>query len=577
MGWRKIRYRIGCQALRLKGQRRARVAFAALGVLGLLTCLTVAIGAATDPGAAGSAWDVAWKTGIGFCLFFTGIVGNLAADWCRSTLDSLPRDAIKANRNHHLAGIVGESVRVLMLALASSDEERRVATPPETNFSLDLAAREALTVMAVHAPAFWREVVEDADPSRRMEFAELYEPRLSRFVLDPTADAMTPTVWLVFLDRLFVFACSKSGTQLAKPSPKDLEVTARMLGREFGHSFREALKWDSTHDGLGWAGMQLQLAGEILRRVNNLEEVRTSPKLAEAMSALQERYGSELESLKKQFNAISDEGKTQHREMLGRLDTQHVEIKAEFRGLNTEVRQVRAGMDHANQTLTHLIAPSLQRSAEEMSRLASEVAQFKRDFMSRPVARSHGGNLDPSIDMIRLDLETVRWYLAEQPHSPPSAAEQKQLDELLPDSESPALAQGVASGIHWGLRFLLDEQMSERAKLRTVAILVKWTCHIIASKGMPVSGAASLRPTPSLIAEYANQGDFAEAEQRELERLLPSNAGGQSDFYVGLLAGLNQTAHAMTTLGLPSESIERDLALLSAHACRIGWPRSLDC
>jgi len=209
-----------------------------------------------------TAFAVFLKVCLGVAVLVVGIVGDLVAKSLQDSLDRLPRDATHANKNHHLAGIVGESIRVLLLLLVESKPPPDGMSREEFPQSVTDAAKPALADMAAAATEFWRGLVLDADRRKVAPFAGLHEPALSTFIIDPQAPAMTPEAWERFLNDLYVFARKHTDTTAVPfAHPADRAAAVQMLGAQFGRSFHEALKWDSTHDGLGWAAMQLQIAG----------------------------------------------------------------------------------------------------------------------------------------------------------------------------------------------------------------------------------------------------------------------------------------------------------------------------
>ena len=352
-------FRRKCDAIRLRGKRKLIFAWIGLAV-GVMVTLSLALlseggkeieGKDASILAALSRWHV-WVPGVS--TLAAGIAGNLWAAWIQYKLDTWPRNALAAPQNHHLANLVGEAVRVILLLLVDSKPPPHGMSKEDFSGSVTGAAKGPLTDMAAAATDFWRGLVLDADPKKVEPFAGLHEPALSRFIIDPRALAMKEDAWVQFLEDLNKFAQKKTG-RTAEPfdHPADRTATIAMLNEQFGRSFREALKWDSTHDGLGWAAMQLQIAGQLLERASVAS--KDSLAVTGALAALRTTYDTGFKKLSTQIDNLETKQRRRHIAVMARLSQQHKQI-----------------MDK----IEALIAPGLVLPIKETNKAGQEVGRF---------------------------------------------------------------------------------------------------------------------------------------------------------------------------------------------------------
>jgi hypothetical protein len=282
---------------------------------------------------------------VGVAGFGAGVVGNLLANALQKRLDSMARPALGALANHDAANLVGESVRILLLLLLESKPPPPGMPPDDFPYAVSDGAKRALTLMAGSAVGFWHDLVVKGPPDRLEPYSQLHEPALSRFIIDPKARAMSDDAWRRFLIDLLDYASNKAG---GSPPPfddeRDQKTTVAMLGEQFGRSFREALKWDSTHDGLGWAAIQLQLAGQLLQRLDSV--ARSCEQIRGALASLTDRYERGFKKLSAMINVMDARAGARHREMLGVLDRQYTGI---MRGIGAILKE-----------LNRQVAPRLQ-------------------------------------------------------------------------------------------------------------------------------------------------------------------------------------------------------------------------
>jgi hypothetical protein len=341
--------------LRLRGFHRWRLAWVGLAAGILVTVLLILLSVWLERGghgADGAAREDAvswWKFGAGLAVFMASVVGNLLANACQDALDSWPRDALTANHNHHLADVVGESMRVLMLVLAES------APPPpgwslaEFPFSVTPGARALLVDIAAEVPGFWRYLVTTRSEEVLAEFKGLLEPDLSRFVIDKEAAVMSPASWSRLIERTASWSSQRNGAQERKAlSASDVDVTVRMLGAQFGRSFREALKEEGTRDGFGWQAMQLEVGGELLRSAQRSE--KQSRELLSATTALQVSLSNKIDELRSSIERQENERRKAHAETLRRID----DLSRSLQAIADDTKEMRRSLHEIEETTGQL-------------------------------------------------------------------------------------------------------------------------------------------------------------------------------------------------------------------------------
>jgi len=353
MKYAQFRYRVACQALKLRGRRHWMLWVAGLVLTAIITVVLIVLGQLFPNDADTSklhpwvqtGW---WKFALGCIPVITGVVGNLVANYFQARLDAAPREASTALANHHLANVVGESLRVLLTLLVDSKPPPAGMSREEFPQSVTDAAKPPLADMAAAATEFWRELVVNGPPERLAPFAGLHEPALSRFIIDPRARAMDEDTWSRFLKELDEFAKRKTG-RVADPfvHDADRDVTIAMLNEQFGRSFREALKHDSTHDGLGWAAMQLQIAGQLLARASGAGD--GSPEITAALADLRTVYDTGFKELSTKIDALDKASDKRHLGVMTRLSAQHSRVMGALKGLSVQVTVVQEGVDAAKQ------------------------------------------------------------------------------------------------------------------------------------------------------------------------------------------------------------------------------------
>jgi tetratricopeptide (TPR) repeat protein len=178
------------------------------------------------------------------------VVGNGSLNIAASRVDGLWHsrqvDGVDIYRNHDLARLVGQCVRLAILRHAESLGGR----PKE---------QRALRLLANHAPEQWLILSEttdgkDADP----RVVALSEASLVDFISEPSARALNQKVW----HELLRDWSSKLGA--SDVSETTLNGCADAIAADFGITLREALKSDFTKGGKAWASMQLDIAQRLL-------------------------------------------------------------------------------------------------------------------------------------------------------------------------------------------------------------------------------------------------------------------------------------------------------------------------
>jgi hypothetical protein len=325
-----------------------------------------------------------WKIGVGFAVFVVGVAGNLVANAFQKSIDAMPRDTVTAMKNHNLADLVGESVRVVLLLLVDSKPPPEGLSEGDFPHSVTDAAKPPLTDMATFATEFWRALVLDPDTSKAAPFAGLHEPTLSKFIINPMATAMNRESWSKFLDQLHSFAQTRTSRNANDfPINEDRYAATDALEGHFGRSFREALKWDSTHDGLGWAAMQLQIAGQLLERAGNAKGA--SQQTNDALEGLQGAYSEGIEAFKAQLKEMEAANADRHEATLARLDEQHSRVMGELKDLSVQVGKVGRDATIAAEQATAAEKAAL-RAAEASERIEKDLKGLAPAADTRPTA-----------------------------------------------------------------------------------------------------------------------------------------------------------------------------------------------
>ena len=339
-------YRCSCWLLRCRGRHRWSLAIVGGFLAILVTVLFMVVGLAMpDPENARNT-GLLWGIMIGFAQLFLGVMGNLVANGLQKRLDAFPRDATTALHKHHLAGLVGDSVRVLLLVL--------VDRKPGTGNTVTAGAKKPLERMAAAAPSFWRERVDALSADQRERYDELLEPQLSKFIVDPQARALDNEAWEKLLVDLYDVV-RRQDRELSPPfsSNSDKLFTIEILGAEFGRSFCESLKWDFTHGGLGWAAMQLEVSRQLLQQVTPKGEVNAT--LKQALVDLTNATRASVANVQSAIDELAAVERARHRAIRARLD----EMGESLDQILARLGEISAAVGRIESTQQNLVAPQL--------------------------------------------------------------------------------------------------------------------------------------------------------------------------------------------------------------------------
>lgn len=410
MGWTNVRHRAQCAVLRLRGRRRRGLLLLGFVVAVLLTAAAVLIPPllpTSPPGGDGSpAADAAWfGPGLAFLLFgalltfVAGVLGNLWANWLQDRLDALPRPADGALANHDLAGLVGEAVRLLLMLIAQPPPKGPPAPQDLALPSVSPECRARLPELAACAPEFWMDLVRRGVKEELAPFAELHEPKLSRYIINPRATAMDVAAWRLFLDQLSIFGRTRRRmTSLQFPAQGDLDAVAGILAMAFGHAFREALKHDHARGGLGWAAFQLEVMGQMLYGAQRLSTdagmADTAGRVAmlSASGDFQKMFAARFQDFSSRIDALGGVLGTHTAHLVAirdRLAGQHAEV---LRGLETIAR---AQADHEQKSqerheeTIEILKEVRERVAEDVERREDPCAQPTDNFADAGIGENN--------------------------------------------------------------------------------------------------------------------------------------------------------------------------------------------
>ncbi|MBI5433946.1 MAG: hypothetical protein HZA52_14030, partial [Planctomycetes bacterium] len=302
------------------------------------------------------------------------IAGNLVASYIdRERVAALP-DAAAFYRNHDLAKVVGDSLRMLILRR----RDREAADAPD---------RAALEELADHAPDAWLKLASDPTSATHPVVHALSEPRLIEFVRDPRAQAIDPTA---FADLVGEWERA-AGVSLRAETRVAL---GEEVARDFGISLREAIKHDVVAGGKGGIALQLDVQGEILRRVMEGSN-RADPKTRLAMQALDESMGKVRDMLVE----VAKSQEAYHQEVVERIrtldaDLQRIlgEILAEAKATHAETKAT-----HVDVIETRDATRRLEAGLEDVGRDVDFLRENQEEFLrSLPRSASSAPSRDTS-------------------------------------------------------------------------------------------------------------------------------------------------------------------------------------
>ncbi|WP_421864044.1 tetratricopeptide repeat protein [Parvibaculum sp.] len=212
-------------------------------------------------------WAAPMITGL--LTLIAGIGINLISGRVQEHIDKQFPAAEELYRNHDVANLVGQTIRVIILS-------RSKDTPA--------ADRPTIQAIASVAPIGWVDLVTANDP----RITDIASDQLIWILESPSRTALDRTVWKPILSE---WARQSSTRQLSDATSNDI---ATALETTFAVSLREALKHDFEYGGRAWAAVQLDLMTHVLSQT-----ARTSKAGGEASSVAASQVYVRLASLDK--------------------------------------------------------------------------------------------------------------------------------------------------------------------------------------------------------------------------------------------------------------------------------------
>jgi hypothetical protein len=172
---------------------------------------------------------------------------NIAAGRIESHYQSRQQEGVDIYKNHDLARLVGQCVRLAIL--------RHANTLPEG------AERVALESIAEIAPEKWGEMTDSADGKQAdPRVLALADAKLTEFIQEPKAQALHCAEWESMLRE---WRRAAKADAVTDPT---LTAAAATIAKVFGITLRETLKADFEKGGKAWAAMQLDIAQQLLNQ-----------------------------------------------------------------------------------------------------------------------------------------------------------------------------------------------------------------------------------------------------------------------------------------------------------------------
>lgn len=261
--------------------------------------------------------------------------GQFSLNVAASRLDSHWRSRMPAvdsfYANHDLAHLVGQSIRMTILRVATAQPDR--------------IRKITLELVAERAPNAWLKLATQSPQNRRQLVVALTEPNLAEFIRDPRAAAGSADAWRPLLNQWAKDAGARAWSD--DPSDPLAGSVSRALAVEFGVALREALKHDFATGGKAYAAMQLDLAGELLRSAKQTASVcRSVPEVRGAFSELAERQQA-LQPLIDEVRADSSAATRRILSGINDLLQRMEELAAQLRAIDAKLDQISRKLDTA--------------------------------------------------------------------------------------------------------------------------------------------------------------------------------------------------------------------------------------
>jgi tetratricopeptide (TPR) repeat protein len=423
------------------------------------------------------------------------MAGDIAAADLHQHIQSRYPHVKEFYANQDIARLVGCTIQMVLLRTAEESKTLK----PEDHASLKATAQVA--------PARWRSLVAAGDP-RAMP---LTEHALWSYVEDPTRVAMDGERWK---DLLGEWAGSAG---VARLTPAGAEAAAAALCTSFSHSWREALKHDYVHGGKAWAALQLDLAGELLRRTTRA----ASDSDPDSEQALAEMAAS-LSTLDRLMIEVRKEHSEYHSSVLSRLESSMEDL----RKMAPEVARIADGVGDIQRELIALRGLILenvtQRSTENHAQ--PQPASIQDPDLSEAVSK-----LTRKLEELEPQIESM---------SKANAERELELDLTVRISRaSDALGRGDFASVERLIEPVdveaVDEELSglqemafEMVQIRCLALLNQGKFQEalpLAEKLVEIRrGSASAHQGLGFLYEQSDRAEDALREYEESARLDPS-------------------------------------------------------
>ena len=312
-------------------------------------------------------------------------------------------------KNHDVAMLVGQTISIMILKARDDLKDE-----------IDKAEQEKLTVIAEVVPERWQALV-DAQDTR---VVPLTETGLWTFIQDPKTSALDMEAWRLLLEEW----CPAN---LGKLSPSTLDKVSKQICVTFASSWREALKHDYEHGGKAWAGMQLDMMGEQLRRSASGAAV-TDPDIKRALAAV----SANIPVLKDLISQVRLEQTSYDDDVIRRFDAIRQtldEIAAQVAAIKADTAHIRLITDAlANKLLKPNEPPSPEFTPEQVAALkVLESSQEPQGVAVAAVAQAAETKVAGDIEKARAAL--AAWAIALKPDSAPSPAKAREYYTLKGD------------------------------------------------------------------------------------------------------------------------------------------------
>jgi tetratricopeptide (TPR) repeat protein len=279
------------------------------------------------------------RTGPLICAATAGILmsGNLALNIAASRVEEHYKSRIQHDiniyKNHDLAKLVGECVRLAILRHAHSMGDS------------DPAQRAALERIANLAPNKWAQMTaSDNGQQPDPRVLALADAKLTDFITEPRAKALNQSEWLSMLTEW------RNEARATAVTDNTLKAAASTVAEDFGITLREALKADFERGGKAWAAMQLDIAQQLLRRTP-VSLAKDNPEITDALSQVKAMLADNGKAINALNTLITDVSQSQeaHAREVAENFTQVtgllLDIKARIDVLTTDVRALDAKLE----------------------------------------------------------------------------------------------------------------------------------------------------------------------------------------------------------------------------------------